>query len=301
MQSLTRQQLLVLIVLTLIWGFNWPIMKLGVTGFPPLTFRALCFAIAIPVMWLGLRAMRVPLTVQRKDWGQLFKLSIVNCLAWHTTIILAVGQLSSGRAAVLGYTMPIFSAVIGAFIYGDKLTGRALAAVGATGLGVVLLLWNEASHMAGKPLGVLLAIVAAACWAMGTQLWRRHTIEAPTLALTFWMLLITGPLLGLLATLFESSKWVAPTPTVWFALLYNGILVIAVAQAAWQFLSRVLPPVASSISVMMIPILGVFSGAWLLNEKLLWQDWTAVALIVLSVLLVLAPAKPAQADSDAKA
>ena len=300
MQSLTRQQLLVLIVLTLIWGFNWPIMKLGVTGFPPLTFRALCFAIAIPVMWLGLRAMRVPLTVQRKDWRQLFKLSIVNCLAWHTTIILAVGQLSSGRAAVLGYTMPIFSAVIGAFIYGDKLTGRALAAVGATGLGVVLL-WNEASHMAGKPLGVLLAIVAAACWAMGTQLWRRHTIEAPTLALTFWMLLITGPILGLLATLFESSKWVAPTPTVWFALLYNGILVIAVAQAAWQFLSRVLPPVASSISVMMIPILGVFSGAWLLNEKLLWQDWTAVALIVLSVLLVLAPAKPAQPGGDAKA
>ena len=158
MQSLTRQQLLVLIVLTLIWGFNWPIMKLGVTGFPPLTFRALCFAIAIPVMWLGLRAMRVPLTVQRKDWRQLFKLSIVNCLAWHATIVLAVGQLSSGRAAVLGYTMPIFSAVIGAFIYGDKLTGRALAAVGATGLGVVLLLWNEASHMAGKPLGVLLAI-----------------------------------------------------------------------------------------------------------------------------------------------
>ena len=85
------------------------------------------------------------------------------------------------------------------------------------------------------------------------------------------------------------------------ALVYNGILVIAVAQSAWQFLSRVLPPVASSISVMMIPILGVFSGAWLLNEKLLWQDWTAVALIVLSVLLVLAPAKPAQADEAAKA
>ena len=301
MQSLTRQQALVLVVLTLIWGLNWPIMKLGVTGFPPLTFRALCFSIAIPVMWLGLRAMRVPLSLPRKDWGQMFRIAIINCLAWHACIILAVGQLSSGRAAVLGYTMPIFSAVIGALIYGDRLSGRALAAVGATGLGVVLLLWNEASHMAGKPLGVLLAIAAAAFWAMGTQVWRRHTIEAPTLALTFWMLVITGPILGVLALGFEHDRWVAPTSTVWFALLYNGILVIAVAQSAWQFLSRVLTPVASSISVMMIPILGVFSGAWLLSEKLLWQDWTAVALIVLSVLLVITPSKAPAPTPSAKA
>lgn len=294
MQSLTRQQLLALVILTLVWGLNWPIMKMGVTGFPPLTFRALCFAIALPVMWLGLRAMQVPLRLPRKDWGQMGRLAVVNCLAWHTCIVLAVAQLSSGRAAVLGYTMPIFSAVIGAMIYGDRLGGRALAAVGATGLGVALLLWNEASHMAGRPLGVLLAIFAAACWAMGTQMWRRHTIEAPTLALTFWMLLIAAPVLIVLALVFEHDRWVAPTPTVWFALIYNGVLVIAVAQSTWQFLSRVLPPVASSISVMMIPILGVFTGAWLLGEKLLWQDWSAVALIVLSVLLVLVPARAAK-------
>jgi drug/metabolite transporter (DMT)-like permease len=299
MQSLTRQQLLALIVLTLIWGLNWPIMKLGVTGFPPLTFRALCFAIALPVMWLGLRAMKVPLALPRKDWGQMGRIAVINCLAWHACIILAVGQLSSGRAAVLGYTMPIFSAVIGAGLYGDRLTGRALAAVGATGLGVALLLWNEASHMAGRPLGVLLAIFAAACWAMGTQMWRRHTIEGPTLALTFWMLVITGPVLALLALVFEHDRWVAPSHTVWFALVYNGVLVIAIAQSAWQFLSRVLPPVASSISVMMIPILGVFSGAWLLSEKLLWQDWSAVVLIVVSVLLVLAPGKAQPATAKA--
>ena len=284
--------MLVLIALTVIWGFNWPIMKLGVTGFPPLTFRAVCFAIALPAMWLGLRLMKVPLALPRQDWGQMVRLSLVNCLAWHACIVLAVGQLSSGRAAVLGYTMPIFSAVMGALMFGERLTGRAMAAVAATGLGVLLLLWNEASHMAGKPAGVLLALVAAAFWALGTQIWRRHTIAAPTLALTFWMLALTGPILAVLATLFEHDRWVAPSPSVWFALLYNGLLVIAVAQSAWQFLSRVLPPVASSISVMMIPILGVFSGAWLLNETLLWQDWSAVALIVLSVLLVLVPSKP---------
>jgi drug/metabolite transporter (DMT)-like permease len=58
------------------------------------------------------------------------------------------------------------------------------------------------------------------------------------------------------------------------------------AHAAWFYLARTMPPVASSISVMMIPVLGVFSGAVLLGETLVWQDWTAVVLMVLAIGLV---------------
>ena len=48
MHKLSPRQWTVLVLLTLVWGVNWPIMKIGVTGFPPLTFRALC-------MWLGVK------------------------------------------------------------------------------------------------------------------------------------------------------------------------------------------------------------------------------------------------------
>ncbi|MFM1948333.1 MAG: putative inner rane transporter YedA, partial [Pseudomonadota bacterium] len=67
------------------------------------------------------------------------------------------------------------------------------------------------------------------------------------------------------------------------------------AHAAWFYLARSLPPVASTLSVMMIPILGVFSGAWALNETLHWQDWVAMGLMVVSIASVLWPAKPATA------
>ena len=88
-------------------------MKMGVTGFPPLTFRAICLLMGVPVLWLALRVMKVPFYVPRKDWLELFWLAVTNMFIWHVLIILAISVLSSGRAAIPGYTMPEFSALLG--------------------------------------------------------------------------------------------------------------------------------------------------------------------------------------------
>jgi drug/metabolite transporter (DMT)-like permease len=58
-------------------------------------------------------------------------------------------------------------------------------------------------------------------------------------------------------------------------------------------MARDLPPVASTLSVMLIPVLGVFSGALWLDEVLHWQDWAAVLLMVLAIGSVLWPARRA--------
>ena len=81
-----------------------------------------------------------------------------------------------------------------------------------------------------------------------------------------------------------------PAPTAW-AVLFNAVLIFGYAHAAWFHLARSLPPVASTLSVMMIPVLGVFGGAWWLGETLHWQDWAAVALMVVSIASVLWPAR----------
>ena len=72
MQALSRQQLLILVLLTLVWGINWPVMKLGVTAYPPLTFRALSMWLGLPVLALGLRLLKVPFRIPRRDWRELF-------------------------------------------------------------------------------------------------------------------------------------------------------------------------------------------------------------------------------------
>ena len=292
MHRLTPQQLATLVLLTLVWGLNWPVMKLGVTYYPALSFRSLSIVLGVPVLALALVLMKLPFRVPRKHWPEVLWLTITNMLIWQICIILAVQSLSSGRAAILGYTMPIFSAVIGALAFSAAMSGRTWLGVGAAAVGVGLLLWHEFTGLAGHPAGVALALLAAATWALGTQLLRRSRIEVPTLTLSFWMTVITGAAMGLLAIVFERDQWRAPSAPVAWAIGYNAVLIFGYAHAAWFYLARSLPPVASTLSVMFIPVLGVFSGALWLGEILHWQDWAAVLLMVLAIASVLWPAKP---------
>ncbi len=289
MQRLTPTQLWLLIGLTIIWGLNWPVMKLGVQGYPPLTFRALSIWLGIPVLALGLRALKVPFGIARVHWRELLILAVFNMFIWHGCIIVVVKLLSSGRAAILGYTMPIFSAMIGAWFFSDRLSARAWLGVGAASLGVILLLTHELSQLSGKPVGVALALFAASTWALGTQLLRRTRIAAPTLAISFWMTAMAAVVMAVLSLVFERAQWHMPNPTTWWAIGYNAVLVFGFAHATWFYLARSLPPTASTLSVMMIPVLGVFSGAYALGEVLHWQDYAAMLLMVVAIASVLWP------------
>ena len=291
MQSLTRLQLALLVPLTLVWGLNWPVMKLGVTGYPPLTFRAISIWLGVPVLGLALVAMKVQFRVPRRNWPELLWLGATNMFVWHACIILAVKALSSGRSAILGYSMPIFSAVIGALVFSTSLKLRGWLGVSAAALGVALLLWHELTDMAGRPGYVALALFAACTWAFGTQLLRRTKIPVPTLTISFWMTTLTAAVVSVLALMFEPWPWPTPGTTTWGAIAYNAILIFGFAHAAWFYLARGLPPVASTLSVMLIPVLGVFSGALWLGETVHWQDWVAVLLMVAAIASVLWPGR----------
>ncbi|MES2101953.1 MAG: DMT family transporter [Pseudomonadota bacterium] len=289
--ALSRRQALLLAALTLVWGLNWPVMKAGIGGFPPLTFRTISMWLGLPILYVTTLALKVPLRIERRDWRELGWLTVTNMIVWYAVAIVALQALSSGRAAILGYTMPIFSALIGMALFGQRLSARQWAGVAAAALGIALLLWHELGTMAGKPWGAAGMLLAAACWALGTQQMRRTRIAAPTLALGFWMTLVTTLVMSVLALAFDHERWVAPPPAAWFGMVYNAVLVFGLAQPIWLVLARSLPPIASTLSVMLIPVLGVASGAWWLSEQLHWQDVAAMLLMLAAIASVLWPAR----------
>ena len=270
-------------------------MKLGVTGFPPLAFRTVSIWLGLPVLWAVLRVQRIPFAIARRDWRALGALSLTNMIAWHVIAILAVQALSSGRAAILGYTMPIFSALWGVAVFGERLRPRHVAGVVAAAVGVSLLLWHEFATLTGKPLAAIGMLVSAAIWALGTQQIRRTKIEAPTLAIVFWMTLLTTIVMTAATIVFERDLWMVPRTATLAAIAYNAVLIFGLAQPIWLILARKLPPVASSMSVMLIPVLGTVSGAWWLHEQLHWQDGAAIVLVVVAIASVMLPARAQRA------
>jgi len=287
MTSLSRKDWILLIFLTLCWGFNWPIMKFGVQDFPPVTFRALAMLLALPIMWIAARVRHTSTTMPSGTFVPILKLAIPNMAIWNILIILGIQLLSSGRAAILGYTMPIWAVIFAWALVNEKPSKIAWFGIACAATGAALLLSSEFAAISGKPVGTIMMLVAAASWGYGTVNMKYQVIPMPTLSITLWMIGIGGVILAVYAILFETHLWKMPNALQWAAILYNAILVFGFANVIWVDLARTLPPVASSLSVMMIPVVGVFSGAWMLSETPHWQDYAAMVLILAAISSVL--------------
>ncbi|HUL64264.1 MAG TPA: DMT family transporter [Burkholderiaceae bacterium] len=291
MNRISKRDLILLVGLTLAWGLNWPVMKYGVHELPPVLFRVLCIGGGLVALGVYARISGVSLAVRPGTWGTILRLAIPNAIIWHLLVVIALRMLPAGRSAILGYTMPVWVVIAGLLFFHERPTARQAFGVLAAFAGMVLLLSSEVHEIAGRPQATLLILAAAAAWGYGTHLLRRELRDMPTLALTFWMLVLTLAVMVIYTTLFERSAWRMPHPGEWASIVYNMLLAIAFCHAAWSHLARTLPPVASSLSVMMIPVLGVFSSTWLLGEAPLWQDYVALLLILIAMSVVLLPTR----------
>lgn len=288
-----RRSLVLLVLLTLIWGLNWPVMKAGVQHLPPLYFRTLCIAGGVAALYLYIRASGQSLAVARAHWPMVLKLAIPNVIAWHVLLIYGLTMLPAGRSAILAYTMPVWAVIFGLLVFREPVPRLHLLGVAAALAGALLLLSSEFVVLSGRPLGTLLVLAAAASWGYGTHLLRRHLKEVPITVLSFWMLACSLVVLGPASVIVEWSRWRMPTALEWGAIVYNMLLAIAFAQVVWSTLARTLPPTASALSVMLIPIVGVFSSMALLGEAPHWQDFVALALILVALSTVMLGRKPA--------
>ena len=153
--TLTRRQWLLLGVLTLLWGLNWPMMKTSLREVSPLCFRAITMGGGTLTLIAFFSWRGVPLAVSRAQALRLAWLALPNIIGWHLCSIVGLSQLPAGRAGILAFTMPVWTVLLTVLLFGERMNARAwLAVVAATGA-VGLLAANELLALAGRPAGVL--------------------------------------------------------------------------------------------------------------------------------------------------
>jgi drug/metabolite transporter (DMT)-like permease len=292
---ITAASIIPVAVLTLVWGCNWPILKMGVAEIPPLTFRVL----TLPFAGLGLlivsklsgESVRIP----RQLWGKLVLLAMFNIAGWNSLVLFGVQQLPAGRSAILAFTMPIWSVLFSLALLHEPLSMRKIAGMVLGMLGMGVLLGDDIRHLERTPTAALLIVGAAVSWALGTVLLRKWKLPVPQNTLTGWMMLAGWIPIVALAPFFAPMPLHAPSATAWFAIFYNIFLSGTLAHWAWYTLARTLPVAVSSMSSLPVPIVGVFSGMLLLGERPGPNEWIALALVVAALLAVLWAPKPAPA------
>jgi drug/metabolite transporter (DMT)-like permease len=158
----TRRQLWGMLTLTLLWGMNWPMMKLALEGHDAAVLSRQHHGRG-GLLAAGLcgPARRAHGAAQGREWLSIVLLGLPNVLGWHTLSIFGVQALASGRAAILGFTMPIFTVLIGALFFGERITPRVRLAAASAALAIGLLLWHELQRLSGRPTGVAWMLSAA--------------------------------------------------------------------------------------------------------------------------------------------
>jgi drug/metabolite transporter (DMT)-like permease len=290
--ALRRGALIGLAALTLMWGLNWPLMKFSLRELTPLYFRAVTMTGGSLLLYVFYAARGQNMRLTRSTWPAMARLAATNIFGWHLFSILGVQALASGRAAILGFTMPIWTVLLAVAFFGERLTPRVAWAAVCVAAAVLLLLGDELVALAGNPLGVVWMQLAALSWALGTILMRRSRLTLATPVITVWMMLLSSAVFWIVAALAEPfPSWNFSTP-MWAALVWGFAVNYGIAQIIWFGLARELPATASAFSIMAVPVVGILSATWIVGEIPGWQDWAAAIFVVGAIATTLLRGKP---------
>jgi drug/metabolite transporter (DMT)-like permease len=284
--------LLLVGVLTLVWGCNWPVLKIGVTELAPLTFRAATLAFAAMGLLLISRLSGDSIAIPRAFWPKVLALSFFNIAGWNAFILFGVQQMPAGRSAILAYTMPIWSVLFSLWLLHEPLSWRKLAGLALGMAGMAVLLGEDIVNVRRAPVGALMIIAAAMCWGFGTVLLRRWALPVPQNTLTGWMLLLGWVPIAIAAPFFDPrlvSSLSRMSGAAWFAVIYNIFFAGTIAHWAWFRMARTLPVAVSSLSSLPVPVVGVLSGILFLGERPGPGEFIALALVLASLVAVMLP------------
>jgi drug/metabolite transporter (DMT)-like permease len=285
----------VLAGLSLAWGFNWTALKVALSEVPPWTFRSLCLGLGSAVLFAALRAGGQRLAVPRGQWARLALLAFLNITCWNMLVAFGVALIPSGRAAILAYTMPVWSVPLSIWLLGERVTPRKLAGLALGMAGLALLLGESLVGLGSAPLGALLVLGAALTWAFGTVLQKRYPVGMAAGPYTAWIMLLGGVPIFAGALLLEDPR-ALQSVTLWPALgvAYNVFIAFAFAHWAWIKIATSVPVSIFSISMLIIPVVGVLSGMLFLGERPTSAEYAALALVLGALLTVLGPGRGAR-------
>ncbi|HYD56784.1 MAG TPA: DMT family transporter [Burkholderiales bacterium] len=289
---LPRKLWWVLAALTLAWGFNWTAMKVSLSEIPPWTFRALCLAFGSGVLFAALRLGGEKLTVPKGQWGRLWLLAVLNITCWNMLVAFGLLSVPSGRAAILAYLMPAWAIPLSILVLGEKFTGRKLLGLTLGMAALFILLADGMRNLGAAPLGSLLIVGASVSWALGTVMQKRYPVSMPAAGYTAWIMLLGGvPIFAgaLLFDDFSSMRGVGFWPVM--GLLYNIFVAFAFAHWAWIKIATSVPVGVFSLSMLVVPVVGVMSGMLVLGERPSWAEYAALLLVLASLLTVVVPAR----------
>jgi drug/metabolite transporter (DMT)-like permease len=276
-----------LVMLSIVWGGSFFFYKVLVQALPPLTVVLGRVAIAAAALHLWLALRRDRLRASPREWAELIGLGIINnalpfcCFAWSEI------RISSGLAAILNATTPVFGVLVGLMLRtGAPFTPLRGLAVVFGFIGVMVLIGPAAFSGGGAVGSELACLLASVSYAFGGYYGRRFAYMGPLKVAAGQT---TGAAIALLpvAAVFDRF-WTlpAPGPGVWAALLGIALVSTAFAYILYFRLLQRVDPTDLMLVTFLVPISALILGLAFLAEPIKPAAWAGMAMIGLSLMAI---------------
>ena len=280
---------IVWLLLCLIWGTTWYVIKIGLVDLPPFSFAGARFVSAGLILLAVTGLRKIPLPATRRDWALLAVTGLLQFGFNYSTVFWGEQYISSGLAAVLQATIPAFG-LLAAWVHlpEEKITGRKVTAILLGVAGVATIFAEQLRVDNWMAFAGCVAVVAGAfAAAESSVLTKRFGASLhPASLLLGQMACGLLPVL-LVGFLKEGSplrlRW---TSAALFAVLYLALVgTIAAFWLYYWLLKRVESSAAMAIALV-TPLVAVVVGALALGERLRPQTFVGGVLILASVSLI---------------
>ncbi len=278
-----------LFLLTLIWGYNWIVMKLAIQYASPFQFAALRTFIGALMLFIVLVISKRPLKLQ--EFPTMLALGLLQTCGFTGLLILALVVGGAGKTSVLSFTMPFWVLLFAWPMLGEKVQGWQWLAVFFALFGIVLIF--DPLHIKGDVISMLMALCSGISWAISVIVSKKLHQCRPDLDLlniTAWPTLL-GSLPIVVVALFLPAPPIVWSQTFILTVTYSIFLSGSLAWVLWMYALQRLPAGIASMASMLIPLVAV-ACAWLqLGERpnqieLAGMSFIALALVIISTITI---------------
>ena len=293
------QDVLELLLLSLLWGAAYLFMRAAVPAFGPAPLVALRLGLAalllLPLMllrggWPVLRAHPVPLVV----------LGVPFTALPFALLAFASLHITAGLVAVLNATAPLFAALIAYAMTRERLGPWRVAGLVIGFSGVALLMWGSVSFKSGLGLlAVVAVLLTSTFWGVGANYTRKHLAGADSLVITVGSLMAAS----LFMAPFAWATWpaVPPGARAWAELAFLGVASSGLGFLLYFRLLRRIGPVKALSVTFLNPVVAMISGALYLGEGITLQMVAGGAVVLLGTALSLGLIGSTSAKTEAAA
>lgn len=267
---MSRKDGLLALLVVVVWGLNFVVIKMGLHNMPPLMLAGLRFLlVAFPAIFFVARP-KIPLSL-------LLGYGLTISFGQFAFLFSAIKfGMPAGLASLVLQAQAFFTIVLGAFAFGERLQGKQLVGIALAVFGVLVLIDASLNGQQVTLLGFMLTLAAALSWACGNIFNKKimqHASRPPVMSLVVWSALIPVIPFFLASLLLDGSEQIIhslveiDTITI-LSLVYLAFVATIVGYGIWgTLLGRYETWRVAPLSLL-VPVVGLASAAILLGETL---------------------------------